>query len=67
MTIPVWDKEVLGLDEQRIGLRGSPTRVTRITRPKVSRGGERFEVKSEEDLGTAAGRIIEYLEDNSLL
>ncbi len=66
-TLPVWDNEVLGLDEARVGLRGSPTRVKRITRPRISRQGERFVIKTDEDVAAAAERIVAYLEAHDLL
>lgn len=57
----------LKLDEERIGLRGSPTRVTRIHKPKITRNGERFVVKNDEDNSQAADTIVRYLADHHLL
>ena len=37
MEIPVWDNAVLGVDAAKVGLKGSPTRVVKIAKPKVSR------------------------------
>ncbi len=37
MEIPVWDNEILGVDASKVGLAGSPTRVVKIAKPKVSR------------------------------
>jgi electron transfer flavoprotein beta subunit len=36
--IPVWDNKLLGLDEQTIGLKGSPTRVVKIFSPQREKG-----------------------------
>ena len=66
-TLPVWDNAVLALDERSVGLHGSPTRVKRISRPRLSRQGERFVVKTEDDVARAADRIIAYLEAHDLL
>lgn len=65
--LPVWDNTVLQLDEGSLGLHGSPTRVKQISRPRISRQGERFVAKSEGDEAVAAERIMAYLETNGLL
>ncbi|MCJ7735751.1 MAG: electron transfer flavoprotein subunit beta/FixA family protein [Anaerolineae bacterium] len=67
MEIPVWDNATLGLDEQYLGLKGSPTRVKRIFRPKVSREGEILVVRSEDDLEAATDRVVAYLDEKNLL
>jgi electron transfer flavoprotein beta subunit len=67
MSVPEWDNAVLQLDEGSIGLAGSPTRVKRISRPKVSREGERLVVKTEQDVSAAVDRIIQYLDHQHLL
>jgi len=65
--IPLWDNSVLGLDEQLLGLRGSPTRVKEIFHPKVSRSSEMWMIRSEEDLEAAADRVVGYLDAEGLL
>ena len=67
MSVPLWDNAELALDEQSIGLRGSPTRVKKVFYPRVSRQGETFVVKNEEDAYRAADKIIDYLESCDLL
>ncbi len=42
VEIPTWDAAALGLSDDRIGLRGSPTRVSKVMYPKVTRTGEKF-------------------------
>lgn len=37
LEIPVWDNEILGIDTSKVGLKGSPTRVVKIAKPKVAR------------------------------
>lgn len=37
-TVEVWSNSVLGLDEQKIGLKGSPTWVSRIFSPERAKG-----------------------------
>lgn len=67
VEIPVWDNATLSLDEQCLGLKGSPTRVKRIFRPKVSREGEMLVVRSEDDLQAATDRVVAYLDEKNLL
>jgi electron transfer flavoprotein beta subunit len=57
----------LKLKEERIGLRGSPTRVTKIHKPRITRNGEHFVVKNDDDITQAADMIIRYLADHHLL
>ena len=37
-TVEVWNNQVLKLDEQRIGLKGSPTWVSKIFSPERAKG-----------------------------
>ncbi|NLF01150.1 MAG: electron transfer flavoprotein subunit beta/FixA family protein [Anaerolineales bacterium] len=67
LTVPAWDNSNLQLDEQRIGLAGSPTRVKRISRPRVSREGEMLVVKTEQDAAVAVERVLDYLDTHHLL
>jgi len=67
MEIPLWDNGVLGLDEQSVGLKGSPTRVKKVFRPRISREGEMLVVRSEEDIDAAADRVVAFLDENNLL
>jgi len=67
MDVPVWDNAVMELDENRIGLKGSPTRVQRIFRPKVTRQGEMMVVRTEEDVAGVVDRIVAYLEQEGVL
>ncbi|MBP7462444.1 MAG: electron transfer flavoprotein subunit beta/FixA family protein [Candidatus Delongbacteria bacterium] len=67
IQVPVWDNQQLKLEEQFLGLNGSPTRVVKIFHPKITRQGERLVVKTEEEVSAAADRIVQYLETNNLL
>ncbi len=44
----IWTAENLGLDENLIGLNGSPTQVVKIFSPDLKKGGEKFELPTEE-------------------
>lgn len=65
--VPVWSAEEIGLDTELAGKKGSPTRVVKIFKPKVSREGEIFTIEEDADVDKAADKIIEYLEKNHLL
>lgn len=65
--IPVWDNSFLGLDSGSIGLNGSPTRVSKIFRPKVARECEKLFVSDEHSASLAAGRFVEFLDSKDLL
>ncbi|MFZ5767413.1 MAG: electron transfer flavoprotein subunit beta/FixA family protein, partial [Bacillota bacterium] len=47
-TIPVWTPADVGLSEEEVGLRGSPTMVEKIFVPQVERRGELLEGSPEE-------------------
>jgi electron transfer flavoprotein beta subunit len=51
----------LDLDATKLGLKGSPTRVVKIQKSKLSRQGEQMIAFTPEDVDAAANRIIDYL------
>jgi len=57
LQIPVWDNEVLAVDASKIGLKGSPTRVVKIAKPKVSR---QCELCSSADENLAADAVEKF-------
>lgn len=61
MDVAHWGLEDLDLNESKLGLRGSPTRVVKIQKSKLSRQGEQMTAFLPEDVDAAANRIIEYL------
>jgi electron transfer flavoprotein beta subunit len=46
--ITVWSAEDLQLDENDIGLNGSPTQVVKVFSPDLSKNGEKYELPAEE-------------------
>jgi len=46
--IPVWGPADIGADEDKIGLRGSPTQVIKVMTPPCRAGGDKFEGEPEE-------------------
>jgi electron transfer flavoprotein beta subunit len=63
MDVPLLSQQELGLDPQMIGLKGSPTKVVKIQKPKVARDCEILKITSEETLNTAVNRACEFLRD----
>lgn len=64
--VPMWGPNDLGVDEKRVGLEGSPTRVVKIARPSLARRGRIVEIGK---LGPqkAACEFAAFLEENNLL
>ncbi|MBN1327152.1 MAG: electron transfer flavoprotein subunit beta/FixA family protein [Candidatus Cloacimonetes bacterium] len=46
--LKIWDADFLGLDENDIGLNGSPTQVVKIFSPEIRKQGEKYELPAEE-------------------
>ncbi len=67
MDIPVWSASELKLDPNKIGLKGSPTRVVRIFRPKVARQCEKLIATDDAGIQRAADRVAEFLKSRQLL
>lgn len=65
--IPMWGPEEVDTLAENLGLKGSPTRVVKISTPKVSRDGERFAPKTEQEMDEVVDRIIEFFEEKEIL
>ncbi|MGB9808421.1 MAG: electron transfer flavoprotein subunit beta/FixA family protein [Caldanaerobacter sp.] len=61
IKIPIWNAEKINAEEDKIGLKGSPTRVVKIFNPKVMREGQKIVVKDEATLHKALEEILNYL------
>jgi electron transfer flavoprotein beta subunit len=57
----------LDLDEAGLGLKGSPTRVVKIFKPKVARECEILKASDEESMEHAADRVVEFLRQKELI
>jgi len=64
--IPVRKKDDLGLDETRLGLQGSPTRVVKIEKPKVARNGVILDTRKTGVAG-AVGKLVDFLVEKDLV
>jgi electron transfer flavoprotein beta subunit len=61
IKIPIWDAKEINAEDDKIGLKGSPTRVVKIFNPKVMREGKKIVVKDEVTLHKAVEEILNYL------
>lgn len=59
--IQVLSADDLNLDKEKLGLKGSPTRVVKISHPKVTRGGTILKPNDEEGLLEAVDRLIDFI------
>ena len=64
--IPVKGKDNLDVNEEYIGLKGSPTRVVKIATPKVSRNGVFVDVKKV-GVKKAVEELINFLEEKDFI
>ncbi len=67
VDIPVVGRDDIEVKEEYIGLNGSPTRVVKISRPQVSRQGKHYVIKEDGDIEMAADKLIEFLQERSIL
>ncbi|HRU05556.1 MAG TPA: electron transfer flavoprotein subunit beta/FixA family protein [Candidatus Brocadiia bacterium] len=66
MDIPAWTAADLEADEKLLGLNGSPTRVVKIDRPKVTRSGVTVWIEKT-GAEEAARQLADFLEKRNLL
>lgn len=65
--IPVFDSGNLDVDKDKIGLKGSPTRVVKIETPKVTRGGTILKAGDEQGLVSAVEELIGFLKTKEMI
>jgi electron transfer flavoprotein beta subunit len=58
LEIPVLDREALGVDASKVGLKGSPTRVVNIFRPKIARSGRIVRILDEASMRIAVSELV---------
>lgn len=64
--IPVWAPSDLGIEAEAVGLKGSPTRVVKIGRPRVARSGRLVDANAA-GAPAAAMELADFLEERNLL
>ena len=67
IEIPQWNLKNLDLNEEYLGLNGSPTRVVNIDHPKVTRGGTVIDVREDGKVEEAVSKLIDYLKSKELV
>ena len=65
--IPVWTSGMIEADPGSIGLAGSPTRVVRIHRPKMTRECTKVVARDEPSIRRAVDGLVELLEKKGLI
>jgi len=64
--IPSWGKDDLDLEESSLGLKGSPTRVVKIMKPKISRNGLVLDTKVV-GVNNAVKELVDFLESKDFV
>ncbi|MFI4912266.1 MAG: electron transfer flavoprotein subunit beta/FixA family protein [Sedimentisphaeraceae bacterium JB056] len=67
IDIEVWDHQKLGINASKIGLKGSPTRVVKISKPKIVRQCDMNFASDEVLVKSSVGKFFDYLESMELL
>lgn len=65
--ISVWGHEDLQTENEKVGLKGSPTRVIKIFRPKVTRQCQKYIATDEQSLDHAVDKLVEFLRQKELI
>jgi len=65
--IPTLGPDNLDVEAESLGLKGSPTRVVRIFRPKVTRQCEKVVATDEQAVEQAADRLVAFLRQRELI
>jgi electron transfer flavoprotein beta subunit len=66
LDIPTWTAEYLGINPEIVGLKGSPTRVVKIDKPKVSRECHIFTTKDANTIETVALELVNFLKKSRM-
>ena len=65
--IPLWDHEFLDIDPSQVGLKGSPTRVVKIFKPKVTRDCQLCFAVDEQMADDSVDKFFEHLKQKELI
>jgi len=64
--VPSWGKDDLDVEESSLGLKGSPTRVVKIMKPKISRNGIVLDTKVV-GVNNAVKELVDFLESKDFV
>ena len=65
--LPTWSADDLDVEEQPLGLKGSPTRVVKIFRPQVTRQCELHRAEDEHSTDQACEKLIGFLREREFI
>ena len=65
--IAVWGADNISLDSSKVGLNGSPTRVVRISHPKITRGGTILKATDDATITKALDELIKFLKEKNIV
>ena len=65
--IPVFNMGNLDVEADKVGLKGSPTRVIKIETPKVTRGGTILKPTDEQGLESAVDQLVDFLKAKEII
>ncbi|MFP3936984.1 MAG: electron transfer flavoprotein subunit beta/FixA family protein [Phycisphaerae bacterium] len=67
VDVPRWGQQDVNLDSDKLGLKGSPTRVVKIFRPQVTRQCRKVAAADEESIGPAVDELLAFLRERELI
>ncbi len=67
MDVPAWAAADLDVEPDKLGLKGSPTRVVKIFRPKVARQCRKLQPMDEPSLHAAVDELVDFLQRKELI
>ena len=67
IEIPVWTTQDMQVEKEKIGLKGSPTRVVKIEKPIITRNGDIRKPKDEAEIEEDINGLIDYLKKIDIL
>ncbi len=65
--LTIYGANDLDLDQNFLGLRGSPTKVTKIFYPKMTRSGTVVRARDENEIDTAIDALLSFLDSKNLI
>lgn len=65
--IPLYDASNMDLDPAFLGLKGSPTKVVKVSTPKVMRSGTVVTVRDESEVSDVVDQLMAFLDERDLL
>ncbi len=67
VEIPIWGPGELQVPVEALGLKGSPTRVVKIFKPKVTREGQKLPAVDEQTTAATLDQLLNFLQKKELL